>query len=71
MAENKYVISRAVREKFKVTPVTEADLKKFANLSLELFTYLKEVKTIDFKVYFRVDMEIIRGRSGRGDHYRA
>jgi putative nucleotidyltransferase with HDIG domain len=59
MAENKYVISKAVREKFKVTPITEADLKKFANLSLELFTYLKEVKTLDFKVYFRVDMEMI------------
>ncbi|WP_141732838.1 HD-GYP domain-containing protein [Oligoflexus tunisiensis] len=59
MAENKYVISKAVRDKFKVTPITDADLKKFSNLSLELFTYLKEVKALDFKVYFRVDMEMI------------
>jgi hypothetical protein len=59
MAENKYVISKAVRDKFKVTTITEADLKKFANLSLELFTYLKEVKSLDFKIYFRVDLEMI------------
>lgn len=59
MAENKYVISKAVRDKFKVSTLTEADLKKFSNLSLELFTYLKEVKSLDFRVYFRVDMEMI------------
>ncbi len=59
MAENKYVISKAVRDKFKVSTITEADLKKFSNLSLELFSYLKEVKSLDFKIYFRVDLEMI------------
>ncbi len=59
MAENKYAISKSVREKFKVVTITEADLKRFSNLSLELFSYLKEVKTIDFRIFFRVDLEVI------------
>ena len=59
MAENRYVIAKAVREKFRVFPITEADLKRFSNVSVELFGYLKEVKQIDFKIYFRVDFEML------------
>ncbi|MCX6131074.1 MAG: HD domain-containing protein [Proteobacteria bacterium] len=59
MANQKFVISKAIRDRFKVNVVTDADLKKFANVSLELFSYLKSVKKIDFKIYFRVDLEMI------------
>jgi putative nucleotidyltransferase with HDIG domain len=59
MAGPRYTISKAIREEYKVFELKEGDLKKFANISLELFPYLKEVKSIDFKVYFRVDFEMV------------
>lgn len=59
MAEERFVIAKAIRAKYRVFPITEADFKRFSNISIELFNYLKEVKKIDFKVYFRVDFEMI------------
>lgn len=59
MSEQRYSIAAAIRSKYKVFPISAADLRKFSNLSLELFTYLKDVKKIDFKIYFRVDLELI------------
>ncbi len=55
----RFSIAPAIRAKYRVFAITESDLRKFSNLSLELFTYLKEIKTIDFKIYFRVDQEMI------------
>lgn len=59
MSGQRYSIAGAIRSKYKVYPIEESDLKKLSNLSLELFSYLKEVKKIDFKIYFRVDLELI------------
>lgn len=59
MNDQRYTIAKAIRAKYKVYPIAPADIKRYANISVELFAYLKEVKKIDFKIFFRVDLEII------------
>ncbi len=59
MAEQRYEITKATRDKYKVFAVSDVEMKKFANVSVELFGYLKDAKKIDFKIYFRVDAELV------------
>lgn len=55
----KYRISKKVRETYKVIALTDSMRKRFINIGLELFPYLKHVNAIDFRIYFRVDDELI------------
>lgn len=64
----KYRISKKVRENFKVLSLTDSMRKRFINIGLELFPYLKHVQTIDFRVYFRVDEELIEYITPRNFH---
>jgi len=59
MTEQRYEITKATRDKYKVFAVSEAEMKKFANVSVELFSYLKDAKKLDFKIFFRVDSELV------------
>lgn len=59
MSQDVYRISKSIREKFKVFPLKPEDLARLTNVGLEHFAYLKEVKTINFSVFFRVNMELL------------
>lgn len=59
MAQNQYRISRSIREKFKVIPLTSKDIARLTNVGLDHFSFLKQVSSITFSVYFRVNMELL------------
>ncbi len=59
MTQNGYRISQKAREKFKVFPIKADDLTRLSNIGLEHFHYFKQVKSITFSIYFRVDLELM------------
>ena len=59
MKAKRYVISKETQARCRIFPVTASDLKKFQKVSLELFHYLLDVRSIDFSIYFRVDDDMI------------
>ncbi len=59
MKSKRYTISKETRARCRIFKVSDLDIKKFQSVSLELFHYLLEVKSVDFTIYFRVDDEMI------------
>lgn len=59
MTQDVYRISKSIREKFKVFPLKPEDLSRLTNVGLEHFSYLKEVSSINFSIFFRVNMELL------------
>lgn len=60
MAKGKpYVISDETRKRCRIIPISGSIASRFTPVSLELFTYLFQVKHIDFSLYFRVGSELI------------
>ncbi len=55
----KFVIKDDIRKRCKVFTLDEKLKKRFMPISLELFSYLKDAQSIDFSIYFRVELEII------------
>jgi putative nucleotidyltransferase with HDIG domain len=59
MKTKRYIISKETRARCRIFRLSDNDTEKFQSISLELFHYLLEVKSIDFTIYFRVDDEMI------------
>jgi putative nucleotidyltransferase with HDIG domain len=59
MKTKRYTISKETRARCRIFHVSETDMHQFQSISLELFHYLLEIKSIDFTIYFRVDDEMI------------
>lgn len=55
----KFILKDSTRKRCKILPVSEELLQHFRPISLDLFTYLWEVPTIDFSIYIRVEGELI------------
>ena len=54
-----YVIKESTRQRCSVFVPTSSQWKQFRPVSLELFQYLKEAKTIQFSIYIRIGKEMI------------
>jgi HD-GYP domain-containing protein (c-di-GMP phosphodiesterase class II) len=59
MKIKRYIISKETRARCRIFQLSEANASKFQTVSLELFHYLLEVKSISFTIFFRVDDEMI------------
>jgi HD-GYP domain-containing protein (c-di-GMP phosphodiesterase class II) len=55
----KFIIKDSTRKRCKIFQADEATLQQFRPISLELFSYLWEVPTIEFSIYIRVEEEMI------------
>ena len=55
----KFALKDDVRSRCKVLQLDEKSRRRFTPVSLELFGYLSEVKSIDFSLYFRVENEMV------------
>jgi HD-GYP domain-containing protein (c-di-GMP phosphodiesterase class II) len=58
-SSKKFIIKDSTRKRCKIFPADEASLQQFRPISLELFSYLWEVPTIEFSIYIRVEEEMI------------
>lgn len=58
-SSKKFIIKDSTRKRCKIFPADEATLQQFRPISLELFSYLWEVPTIEFSIYIRVEEEMI------------
>ncbi len=56
----KFIIKESTRSRCKIIPIEADTLSAYRPISLELFAYLWEVKTIDFSIYLRVDNELLQ-----------
>lgn len=56
----KFIVKESTRKRCKIIPATPEALQNFRPISLELFSYLWEVSTIDFCIYLKVEDEIIQ-----------
>lgn len=54
-----YRISAKIRESYNVFQVKASERDSFVSLSVELFEYLKSVPNIPFRIFFRVNDEMI------------
>ncbi len=54
-----YKISDSTRKRCDIFELSEKTVGKFTPVSLELFHYLKEIKIIDFSIFFKVDRTMI------------
>ena len=54
-----FTIKKATRERCVIYPVDQNTILKFTPISLELYSYLFELKRLDFPMYFRLKNEII------------
>ncbi len=55
----KFIIKEATRKRCKIIAIDQHTLAAYRPISLELFAYLWDVKTIDFSIYLRVDRELL------------
>lgn len=59
LSSKKFIIKDSTRKRCKIIRADESSLQAFRPISLELFSYLWEVPTIDFSIFIRVEDEII------------
>lgn len=59
MGQKKFQIKEETRKRCKVVVLEEKDRKKFTPISMELFHFLFEAKTIAFSIFVRVDDELV------------
>lgn len=59
MSSKSYAISLETRQRCQILPFDETQEKRFSPVSLELFSYMYEVQSIDFSLYFRCGDQII------------
>ncbi len=64
MKSKRYIISKETRARCRIFHLNNSDAHKFQSISLELFHYLLDVKSIDFTIFFRVDNEMIEFING-------
>lgn len=55
----KFIIKESTRNRCKIIPIEQHTLAAYRPISLELFAYLWEVKTIDFSIFLRVEKELL------------
>ncbi|MBC7659996.1 MAG: HD domain-containing protein [Chitinophagaceae bacterium] len=55
----KFIIKESTRNRCKIIPIEAHTLAGYRPISLELFAYLWDVKTIDFSIYLRVEKELL------------
>lgn len=55
----KFIIKESTRNRCKIMRIEQNTLAAYRPISLELFAYLWEVKTIDFSIYLRIDTELL------------
>jgi HD-GYP domain-containing protein (c-di-GMP phosphodiesterase class II) len=55
----KFIIKESTRKRCRIFPLDPSLLQHFRPISLELFSYLWEVPTIEFAIYIRVEQEMI------------
>jgi hypothetical protein len=58
-ASKKFIIKDSTRKRCKIFKGDDATMQQFRPISLELFSYLWEVPTIEFSIYIRVEEEMI------------
>jgi HD-GYP domain-containing protein (c-di-GMP phosphodiesterase class II) len=55
----KFIIKESTRNRCKIIKIESNTLAAYRPISLELFAYLWEVKTIDFSIFLRVEGELL------------
>ena len=55
----KFIIKESTRNRCKIIKIEQSTLSTYRPISLELFAYLWEVKTIDFSIFLRVESELL------------
>ncbi|MBC7530428.1 MAG: HD domain-containing protein [Oligoflexus sp.] len=55
----KFIIKESTRNRCKIIKIEQSTLSAYRPISLELFAYLWEVKTIDFSIFLRVESELL------------
>ena len=55
----KFIVKESTRKRCKIIAIGQNTLAAYRPISLELFTYLWEVKTIDFSIFLRVEKELL------------
>ena len=55
----KFILKESTRKRCKIVPATDELIQMFRPISLDHFSYLWEVPTIEFSIFIRIEKEII------------